>query len=145
MTRSGAAVVSIVMIGATLSAIARTPRDDGFPLSTFPMFAVDRPTVTSHVYAIGVTSSGARRTLTPRLAGATQVLQAAALFERAMDAGPDALETLCAAIARRVAIDHAYFGVIAIEIVIGTHDAVGYFVRGEPGQLDVQARCEVPR
>jgi putative ABC transport system permease protein len=40
-----AAVVSIVLLGATLSPLVRDPGDDGFPLSTYPMFATPRPTL----------------------------------------------------------------------------------------------------
>ena len=143
MRATSAGIVTIALIGATLSPIVRSPEDDGFPLSTFPMFAVHRPTIVSLAYAVGVTKIGGRRTLTPRLIGSSQVLQASALVERAMDGGPPALAPLCAAIAGRVALDRDYPDVATIEIVLGTHDVLGYFVRGETGQENVHARCEV--
>ena len=79
---------------------ARDPRDDAFPLSTYPMFAEPRPTTLTMDYALGETAAGERRTLSPRLVGTGEVLQAYARFERAVArAGP--ARPRCAARSRR--------------------------------------------
>jgi hypothetical protein len=143
--RAAAAVVSLALIGATLEPLARAPVADGFPLSTYPMFAWRRPTTQTLHYALGETAAGARRTLTPRLVGSGEVLQAKAVIDRAVHGGPAALARVCADIARRVAADASYADVGAIRIVTGTHDAVDYLVRGIVGREHERARCEVAR
>ena len=61
-----AVLVSTALVAATLEPLFATPIDDGFPLSTYPMFATKRPTVQTFHYALGVTRDGKRRTLSPR-------------------------------------------------------------------------------
>ena len=61
--RVAAGVVSLALIAATLEPLVREPYDDGFPLSTYPMFATKRPTVQTFHYALGLTRDGKRRTL----------------------------------------------------------------------------------
>ena len=73
-SRGFAIVASIALLALTLSPVVREPTDDGFPLSTYPMFATERPTELSMVYALGVTRSGERRYLRPFLIGSGEVL-----------------------------------------------------------------------
>src|SRR5687767_10048091 len=108
MSRRAAAVVSLALIAATLSPLARAPADDGFPLSTYPMFAWTRPTTLTSSYALGITAGGDRRYLSPRLVGSGEVLQARAIIERAVAGGPAATAGLCDAIAARVAVHDDY-------------------------------------
>ena len=143
MNRVAAAVVSIALIGATASPVLRGPRDDGFPLSTYPMFATRRPTTLTLDYVVGVTSSGERRTLTPALVGSGEVLQALTIIAQA--SASHRLPALCHQIAGRVAADPAQREVAAIRIVTGTHDAVEYLVRHHQGPEVERATCAVPR
>lgn len=138
-----AAAVSLALIGATLWPLAKHPRDDGFPLSTYPMFARPRQTMQSLDYAFGETATGARRALRPRLVGSGEVLQAMTVINRAR--ATRTLPALCKAIAARVAADARYADVARIRIVTGTHDAVEYLVRGKRGTETERARCEVTR
>jgi hypothetical protein len=125
--------------------LLRDPRDDAFPLSTYPMFAERRPTTLTMDYALGETSNGERRTLSPRLAGTGEVLQAYALFDRVAHGPREGLQRLCTQIAARVAADPAYREVVAIRIVTGQHDAVDYLVRGTQGIEHDRIRCRVLR
>lgn len=143
--RVAAAVVSLALIGATLEPLVRDPYDDGFPLSTYPMFAMKRPTVQTFHYALGVTRDGKRRTLSPALVGTGEVLQAMKVFDHAVGRGRKGMESLCTAIAMRVAADNDFADVITIRIVSGTHDAVEYLARGIIGSEHELLRCEVPR
>ena len=127
----------------TASPVRRDPRDDGFPLSTYPMFAWKRPTQLTLDYALGVTATGDRRYLTPRLVGSSEVLQALAVIQRAR--ATRSLPALCRAIAARVAADADYRDVVALRIVTGTHDAVDFLVRDVIGREVERARCEVTR
>jgi len=145
MGRWGAALVSIVLVGATLAPVARAPEDDGFPLSTFPMFAAPRPALVAMSYAQGETQGGGLRALSPAHLGTGEVMQAFALLQRAAGAAPRERLALCTAIAARVAGDADYREVVAIRLVAGRHDAVAYLADGAVGPEVTQARCDVAR
>ncbi len=144
--RALAVVVSVVLVGATLSPLRRDPYDDGFPLSTYPMFASKRPTVQTFHYALGVTADGKRRTLAPAVVGGTgEILQALRVISAATNAGRPALRELCTAIAARVAGDSEFADIVAIRLVTGTHDAVQYLAHDVVGTEYERVRCEVSR
>ncbi len=140
-----AVAVSIVMIGATLSPLARDPYDDGFPLSTYPMFASKRPTVLTFHYALGEGGAGERVTLNPALVGTGEVLQAMRVIDRAVGGGRGETMKLCEAIARRVESDPEFSNVVTVRIVTGTHDALDFLVRDKIGRESERLRCAVPR
>lgn len=146
-TRAGAAAVSIALLALVLSPILRDPMDDGFPLSTYPMFAMRRPTQLTLDYAYGETAAGERRTLSASLLGTGEVLQAVMMYARAVTAGKSATQPLCARIAAAIATadDERYAGVVLVRIVTGTHDAVAYLVDGTRGSEVERERCRVMR
>ena len=148
MSRVVAAIVSIGLIAITLEPVVRRPDEDGFPLSTFPMFATRRPARVAVSYARGTTADGRQRELSPAHLGTGEVMQAFAMLQRAVAAGPAARRALCAAIAARVAGDPDYRDVTAIQIIGGSHDAVAYVANGMRGEATgevTHARCDVPR
>ena len=138
-------VATIVLLAAVAWPLLRDPRDDAFPLSTYPMFAEQRPTTLTMDYALGMTSSGERRTLSPALAGTGEALQAYALFARVVHGPPEGLQQLCTQIAARVARDDEYRDVTVVRIVTGRHDAVDYLVRHQVGPEVERLRCLVLR
>jgi hypothetical protein len=144
-SRAFAWIVSIALIGAALSPLLRRPDDDGFPLSTYPMFASARPRQLTMSYPLGATAGGGRRYLSPELVGSSEPLQAAAIVERAIAQGRGAIRGLCEAIARRVAASGAHRDVAAIRLVTGTHDAVELLARDRVGAEVEHGRCAVPR
>jgi len=131
-----AGLISIALIGATLSPMARDPADDGFPLSTYPMFASPRDTVQTLNYAIGETAQGERRAIEPRWVGSRQVLQAQAVIERAVLGGRPALIALCRAVIQRAPAEIAL-----VRIVHGTHDAVAFLLDHHVGRELEYVRC----
>jgi hypothetical protein len=143
LRRSLAAVISAGLVGATLAGAVRSPDDDGFPLSTYPMFARPRPAQVALAYAIGVTAGGATRALGPEALGTGEVLQALARVRAAIDAGEG--DALCRAIAARVAGGRGLADVEEIRLVTGVHDAVAAIALGAPGALRVEAACRVGR
>jgi hypothetical protein len=145
MTRRTAALVSIALLGAALEPVVRAPDDDGFPLSTYPMFATPRRAALTMSYARGETRDGELRALSPDHVGTGEVMQAFTVIQRAVDGGPSARAALCAAIAARVAGDAGYRDVVAIRIITGTHDAVDYLARRAAGREVTRARCELGR
>lgn len=143
--RTYAAAVSLALVAATLWPLLGNPRDDSFPLSTYPMFASRRPTMQTYRYALGETARGERRTLSPALIGTGEVLQAIRVIDRAVAAGRVAQTKLCEAIAARVASDDELGDLAAIRIVSGTHDAVEYLARDRVGPETEILRCAVKR
>ena len=117
-------LISLAFVGATLSALHRDPLDDGFPLSTYPMFAQPRTTRFTEDYALGVDRYGVTRPLPAITSGSSEVLQAAELYEDAVRGGGRRLAPLCAAVARAVAGDPALSDVTAVRIVEGTVDVL---------------------
>jgi hypothetical protein len=138
-----AVLVSTAVIAATLEPLLRKPADDGFPLSTYPMFATRRPTVQTFHYALAVTADGKRRTLSPAMIGSGEILQALRVISNAVERGKT--KPLCEAIAARVASEDDFANVVAIRIVTGTHDAVDYLSRNVIGREYERDRCEVKR
>jgi hypothetical protein len=145
MTPRLAAVISIALVAAALEPVLRHPDDDGFPLSTFPMFAAARPSQLAMTYAQGVTSDGDVRTLTPAHIGTGEVMQAYAMLQIAASRGTRARAALCEAIAARVARDDAYRDVVAIRLVWASHDAVAYLADGTTSEPRPRASCPVAR
>jgi len=144
-SRAFAAVISCVLVGATLSPLLRAPANDGFPLSTYPMFAFERPTKLTMSYALGVTATGERRYLSPSIVGSGEVLQARAIVEHAVSRGRSELMALCRRIAESVHPLDGYADVVTIRIVTGTHEAVEFLVRDRVGREVEKATCAVRR
>jgi hypothetical protein len=145
-----AALTSLALCGAVLAPAVRAPDDDDFPLSTYPMFAAPRPRELTMASARGVTRDGQPRTLSPGALGTDEVMQAFATLQRAAAAGPDERAALCAAIAARVARDAALGDAVAVEIVVGSYDAVAAMAQpaaaaGLAGGEASLARCDVVR
>ncbi len=135
-------MASLALIAVTLSPVLRDPRDDGFPLSTYPMFASKRLTKLTLTYALGEGAGGERIVLSPSLLGTGEVLQAMRVIESAVAGGPPAMMRLCRSIAARVAGEPEYARVVAVRIVTGTHDAVEYLARGHVGKEIERVRCK---
>ncbi|HET9624537.1 MAG TPA: hypothetical protein VFP84_24365 [Kofleriaceae bacterium] len=144
MTRGIAALISVVLVAVVLEPVIRRPDDDGFPLSTFPMFAAARPSKLAMMYAQGMTGAGEPRTLRPEHLGTGEVMQAYAMLQSAAARGEPASSALCTAIAARVAVDDDYDDVASIRLVWASHDAVDYLARGAVSDETVRATCPVP-
>jgi hypothetical protein len=152
MRRHLAAIASIGLCGAVLEPVVRAPGDpdaDGFPLSTYPMFAAPRPAELTMAWARGV-APGGWRALSPRHAGTGEVMQAFATIQRAAGGAPEDRAALCGAIAARVAGDAGLGDLVEIELVVGTYDAVRWLAGDaaaapEASREAVVARCPVVR
>lgn len=118
--------------------VLRSPADDSFPLSTYPMFSLARPAETTVSSAVGYDQSDNRLTLSPRVVGGTgEVIQAAGTVIQAINAGTS--DALCREVLAKASED-----VVTIEIVTETYDVVAYFDGDEdPVQRTVHARCEL--
>lgn len=145
MARAQRLLISLALVGATLSALHRAPLDDGFPISTYPMFASRRGVVVELEYALGVTAHGKTRSLPASFSGSSEVLQAAVIYEDAVHAGGKRLAPLCQAVAREVAADPDLADVVAVRIVHASHDSLALLLREVRAVEHVRWGCAVSR
>ena len=137
-----------LILGLTLEPVLRSPWDDSFPLSTYPMFSGAKSTPSTTLrYAIAVDDSGQRRHVPPRLVANSEVLQARAVISRAISDGNARALELCNAIAQRVAAAGGEWrAMTAVRLVTGTFDAVEYLTgRDKVGVEKIHVSCPVSR
>ncbi len=144
-TRLWGGLVSLAVLGAVAWPLGRDPvREDSFPLSTYPMFAVKRAGARVAIdYVIATGPDGARRHVPPELVANAEVMQALMTVRRAVQRG--AASALCAEVAARVAGDRRFVALDAVAVVFGDHRGVDYLVHGRRGGERVHARCPIPR
>lgn len=139
--RTAAAVVAAVAVVAVLAPMFRSPAPDGFPLSTYPMFARDRGAETWVDTIVGRDGDGVVLRLSPEaISGSDEPVLASESVTQALGAGTPA--RLCARAADRVAAG-GRAGIVALEVVSELHD-LDRFDPDEPLERRVHARCEVP-
>jgi hypothetical protein len=133
--------LAIAFVGAVASpALTSRPRD-GYPLSTYPMFAEDRGRTATVEQAVGMKRSGERLLLSPKYFGTDEVLQAKTKLERAIRHGR--ASALCKEIAGRVLAEQPDVAEVVIRTI--TVDAIDYFTDPDRATKSerVYARCPV--
>jgi hypothetical protein len=141
MSRLVAYTVGVGLAAAVASPALRSSKDS-YPLSTYPMFAAKRSNPRLYV-AEGVTADGSRARLAPALLGTDEVMQAAVLVRRAVQASEQRAQQLCEDIAERVRRD-GLASVRFIELTSAEYEPVAYFVsRAEPQNRVLHGRCPV--
>ena len=101
--------------------------EDGFPRSSYPMFAEARGREASIPTVVGVHADGRRHPLDPETIGATRWPNLAA--RRVLDATREGTaDELCREVATRVRDDQT----VALEVVTETFDTLDYFVFSWP-------------
>lgn len=145
MPRWYAYAVSAAVLAAVLSPLAREPQEDGYPLSTYPMFSRNLRDPTMDITrAVAVTRRGETRPVPPELVANAEVLQALVTIRAAVRAGPRQAMQLCERIADRLARAQKLAGAREVRLVTQRIDAVAYVSgdhRTEGGR--VHARCPV--
>ncbi len=114
---------------------------DGFPLSTYPMFAADTGSVRAIATAVGIDADGVVHRLDPgAIGGGDEPVLAAETARNAVNEG--SADEYCAEIAARV--DDAE--IAAVEVRTEVRDTVADVDASEPAdEVRVHARCEVRR
>lgn len=137
--------VTIVALAVVAWPLTRDPiRGDGFPLSTYPMFAVKRTGARlSLEYLVATGPGDRRRHVPPRLIANAEVMQAIVTVHAAVARGDS--KGLCARVAARVARDRGFDGLDTLLVVTGQHAAVDYLVRGVHGTERTLATCPIVR
>jgi len=133
--------LGLVLVAA--SPLLRNPQHDGFPLSTFPMFA--EPLAQPAFYsAEGVRPDRSRVMVPPEVIGNGAAMQSVQTLQTAHAQGSQALRQLCERIARQVPHDPKLREVQRVEIVSTRYDPIAYFVSGPaPAARDVLHKCRV--
>lgn len=129
-------VFGAILVLLVAAPVVRSPAEDSFPLSTYPMFSLARPELTTVSSAVGYDRAGTRLRLSPQVVGGTrEVIQAAGTIAQAIGAGTAG--ALC-----REVLTAAAGAVAVVEIVTETYDVVAYFDGDEEArQRIVHARC----
>ena len=120
-----------------LAPLLRAPRDDTYPLSTYPMFATDRGSVHAIPTAVEIADDGSVVRLSPSLiAGTDEVVLASVTVARAVRRGE--ADALCSEILARVGPGRR------LEVRSETIDVVAHVVEGaNPSAVTVHAECGV--
>lgn len=145
MGRWGPRLITLaVVIVLAYPALGDPPRD-GFPLSTYPMFAVDRGPVTQITTAIGRDPDGDRVLLSPHLlAGTDEPIMAVRTARTAV--GDGRADEWCREVAGRVVDGPTRVAAVdTVEIVTETHDGAATLTADAPPiSVTVHATCAVP-
>lgn len=145
MPRWYAYAVSTMVLAAVLSPLAREPEDDGYPLSTYPMFSRNLRDPTMDITrAVATTPQGETLPVPPELVANAEVLQALVTIRDAVRAGPRQAMQLCETIADRLERTRALAAAREVRLVTQRIDAVAYVAgerRTQAGR--VHARCPV--
>ena len=125
-------------VGAVVLAPAVLPEpDDDFPISTYPMFTIERGEVVDLDTAVLVDEDGRHRLSPEVVGGSDQIVTAAVTVSQAISEGSVATGLLCQDIADRVD------GPGSIEIVTERHDAVDLLREGADAiSVTVHERCD---
>ena len=146
--RVHAYATSALLLGATLYPAFLPPHDDGFPLSTYPMFATEKPERVAVMSALVQGDGGWSRALSPGYIANAEAMQALQTLKKSVAAGRRSARALCEQIALRVAqrAEPELAGARHVAIVTQEHEAIAY-LRGdaEPLSRTVHVRCAVPR
>lgn len=143
--RSWWRVAGLVVLGGVVAwpAVQSDP-SDGFPISSYPMFARDRGRVAELATVVGLTAGGEERRLGPQaIGGGDEVMLAASAARRAVLAGPDEARRFCREVAGRVAGGDGPDDVRRLEVRTERRDAVAD-PRAEAPALDVEVHASCP-
>jgi hypothetical protein len=128
-------VAAVAVPGVRMLASPDAP--DGFPLSTYPMFARDPGRVVELATVVAISPEGDVERLSPEtIAGTDQVIQAGVTVRQAIDRGPTAAAALCREVALRVEEP------ASVAVVVEEHDAVAWSAGDrEPRERRTVAEC----
>jgi hypothetical protein len=137
-TRTRVLVLVAVVLVMAWPALRRPPTD-GFPMSTYPMFASDRGATSTIATAVGVTEVGTVVRLTPEvLAGSDEPMQAISTAGAAIRDGWS--DQWCVQVADRVDDKE----IVTIEVRRETHDIVEFFTDDAAAlDVDLVTSCDV--
>jgi hypothetical protein len=134
------AILAILAAVVLWPAFQREPAD-GFPISSYPMFAKRSGTIVRLPTAVGLDASGdVHRLGSHVISGGDEIVLAAEQARLAVEEGTESSEAFCREVARRVRDDD----IVHVEVRTEVRDAVAD-VRADddPIEVVVHARCAV--
>jgi len=140
-------VLAAAMLALVLRPVCQHAGSDSFPFSSYPMFALGRPSALSDVHhLVAFDAAGVGRPVPPKLVANDEVLQAEVTLHRAVRAGRKTSAALCKQVAARLADDPAWSDIVRLELLSDRYDALVYFAGDTaPIRTKRRARCKVPR
>lgn len=121
---------------------------DGFPLSTYPMFAYRKARIAEITSALAISETGQSAPVPPRYIANSETMLAIRTLRAAVARGPVESLALCRAIAGRIRAASAQElrDARSVEIVSGRVDTIDYLAgRAMPSSRRLHARCDVER
>lgn len=139
-------LVSVVVLGTVGWPALGDFRADGYPFSTYPMFARPRERVADVTSAVAIGKSGSSEPVPPSYIANAEAMQAVATLRSTVAQGPAASRALCEAIAARLLNAGAPLrDAVRVEIVTGRVDTIDFLAgRATPRTRRLHARCDVP-
>jgi hypothetical protein len=129
---------------AVLLPMLGDPRDDSFPLSTYPMFSGRKSTEASIPHVVGYHADGSRVVLPPESVANDEVIQAFETVRQAIRQGSSGTAALCEEAAGWASTRRE--DVVSVAVVTDTYDALEYFDGDKaPVAGTTHAECEVSR
>jgi hypothetical protein len=151
VTRIYAIVVSMLMCGAVLSPLHNHFhgwKQDGFPLSWYPMFRGTRPEVEKPKHVIGRDRDGNEHKLNYRYWARGGFNQGRNQLSNIVNRGRSARKEICEKIAEKIGKSKRKFNksIVQVQVVQSHYSRINYFQRGitSPIRRRVYASCAVP-
>jgi hypothetical protein len=138
---------SALLLGAAAYPAFLPPRQDGFPLSTYPMFATAKPERVAVMSALALGDGAFEAVLAPSYVANAEAMQALSTLRKTVATGRRSARKLCEQIAARVAAkaEPRLASARHVALVTQEHDAVRYLSGDtEPLSRKVHVRCAVP-
>ena len=137
-------VVSLALVAAVLWPALRTPPQDSFPLSTFPMFSRKRPAEVLIDHVVAVDEQGVAQVVPPQLVAGVEVLQTKVAIAHAVRSGKAGRQRLCREVAARLASEPAWRHAKRVEVRRDRFAVLKYFSDSrKPLHTQVYARCNI--
>lgn len=135
----------VLVVGAVVSPVIASRPKDGFPLSTYPMFARNRGRDATLSRVVALLDTGDRVVLSPRYLGSRDVLQAESLLNRALGAGDGPSREVCGEIAARVEQERDLAAAREVLVLRLKVDTIDWFVDADAATRSetVVVRCPV--
>ena len=143
--KTSAYLVSGVFLGLAAYPLALAPRDDGFPLSTYPMFANDKGREAAVTSAIAV-GDDFEAPVPPSFVANAEAMQALVTLKKTVRAGRKASRRLCERIAGRVTGVSEFAAADHVALVTRRFDSIEYLAgAARPIAEREHVRCPIER
>ena len=136
-------ILSLALIGLSLWPLFRSPPQDSYPFSNYPMFARKKGHPLVH-RVVGITASGERVRIPPEMIANDEVMQAYRTIRLAVIKGRKRTAQLCRVTADTIRRTKAMPEVRRLEVLTDRYDSIRYFSGDtKPMKTRTHSRCRV--